>query len=229
MSRRRVPDRPSRALAVAPLGALVLLFAGALTATIATAAMAGPLALDGRAAHAPATPAPSADRVLARTYLPSADRIHGELVLARRGSALVMETLLYSNSLRRGADRIRKKELYWWPADRPGAADSARYLDALEQAKRHVLDRFEHRTPTDTGAARDPKPRLLIEFTLDGSAARIVFYDVEVETTKSGFVVRERRPIDTLDVSADYVRRAMRIQGDEGFDRTLPELAAFPR
>jgi len=44
---------------------------------------------------------------------------------------LVMETLLYSNSLRRGADRIRKKELYWWPADRPGAADSARYLDAL--------------------------------------------------------------------------------------------------
>jgi hypothetical protein len=169
------------------------------------------------------------DRVVARTYLPSADRIHGELVLVQRGTVLVMETLLYSNSLRRGADRIRKKELYWWPADRSGAEDSARYLKALEQAKRHALERFEHMAPTDAGAARDPKPRLLIEFTLDRTQAQIVFYDVEVEATKNGFLVRDRRPIATVDVSPDYIRRAMRIQGDEGFERTLPELAGFAK
>jgi hypothetical protein len=169
------------------------------------------------------------ERVLARTYLPSADRVHGELVLAQRGGALVMDTLLYSNSLRRGADRIRKKELFYWPAERAGAEDSARYLAALEQAKRHVLERFEHSAPTDSGAKRDPKPRLLIEFTLDGNDAQVVFYDVEVEATKSGFAVNERRQIVSVDTSPAYVRRAMRIQGDEGFDRTVPELAAFSK
>jgi hypothetical protein len=195
----------------------------------ATAAPAFPAVLYRGEADAPAKEAASGDRVLARTYLPSPDRIHGELVFARRGTALVMDTLLYSNSLRRGADRIRKKELYYWPADRPGAEDSARYLKALEQAKRHVLDRFEHVAPGDAAAARDPKPRLLIEFTHDGTRAQVVFYDVEVEATKSGFAVTERRPIVTLDASAAYVARAMRIQGDEGFDRTLPELAGFSK
>jgi hypothetical protein len=197
-----------RAIALRRALALLLL-AGAVTATAAESATSG-------------------ERILARTYLPSPQRVHGELVLARRGTSLVMDTLLYSNSLRRGADRIRKKELYYWPADRRGAEDSARYLKALEQAKRHVLERFEHPAPGDAAAARDPRPRLLIEFTLDETAAQVVFYDVEVEAAKSGFAVRERRPIVTVDVSPDYVKRAMRIQGDEGFDRTLPELAGFP-
>jgi hypothetical protein len=210
--------------------ALALLLAGAMTAAAATTALAGAPALEGSPTDPPAKEAAaSADRVIARAYLPSPERIHGELVLARRGTALVMDTLLYSNSLRRGADRIRKKELYYWPADRPGAEDSARYLQALDQAKRHVLERFEHMAPADAGAARDPKPRLLIEFTLDGTDAQVVFYDVEVEATKSGFTVRERRPIATVGASAGYVGRAMRIQGDEGFDRTVPELARFPK
>jgi hypothetical protein len=203
---------------------------GTLAATTASTALAIAPALPGSLADPPAKEAAiGVDRILARTYLPSADRIHGELVCARRGTALVMDTLLYSNSLRRGADRIRKKELYYWPADRPGADDSTRYLQALEQAKRHVLTRFEQVAPGDTAAARDPRPRLLIEFSLDGNAARVAFYDVEVEATKSGFVVRERRSIQVLEASRDYVARSMRLQGDEGFDRTLPELAGFPR
>ena len=180
-------------------------------------------------ATAPAPAAVDGDRIIARTYLPSAERIHGELVLAQRGSALVMETLLYSNSLRRGADRIRKKELYYWPAGRPGAEDSARYLQALDQAKRHVLERFEHVAPGDAGAARDPRPRLQIEFTLDGTDAKIVFYDVEVDATKSGFVVHDRRPIVTVDASPAYVARAIRTQAEEGFDRPLAEVDRLPR
>jgi hypothetical protein len=173
--------------------------------------------------------AADADRILARTYLPSAERIHGELVLAQRGPALVMETLLYSNSLRRGADRIRKKELYYWPAGRPGAEDSARYLQALDQAKRHVLERFEHVTPGDTGAARDPRPRLQIEFVLDQNRSKIVFYDVEVEGTKNGFVVHDRRPIVTVDASPAYVARAIRTQAQEGFDQPIAEVERLPR
>jgi hypothetical protein len=230
MSRRHLLGHPWSARAVARRVAPVMLLVAVVTPTPATAALAGPLAFEGSRANAPAKEAAtSGDRVLARSYLPSAERIHGELVLARRGAALVMDTLLYSNSLRRGADRIRKKELYYWPADRRGAEDSARYLKALEYAKRHVLERFDHITPGDAGAARDPRPRLLIEFTHDGTHAQVVFYDVEVEATKSGFAVSARRPIVTVDASPDYVARAMRIQGDEGFDRTLPELAGFPK
>jgi hypothetical protein len=180
---------------------------------------------DGAAARPPAREAASVgDRVIARTYLPSAQRIHGELVLARRGAALVMDTLLYSHSLRRGVERIRKKELYHWPADGPGGEDSARYLQALELAKRHVLGRFEHAAPDDAGAARDPRPRLLIEFALDGADARVVFYDVEVEATTSGFVVRDRRPIVTVESSTAYVARAIQIQAEEGFDRPIADL-----
>lgn len=227
---RRLLDAARRALAVALSGALALLLVGAVTARAATTAPVGPLALEGGIADPPANEAAgNGDRVLARTYLPSAERIHGELVLARRGTALVMETLLYSESLRRGADRIRKKELYHWPADRLGVEDSTRYLQALDQAKRHVLARFEHAAPSDSAAARDPRPRLLIEFALDGTHAQVVFYDVEVEATKGGFVVRDRRAIITLDSSPDYVGRAIRIQAEEGFDRTLPELAGFPQ
>jgi hypothetical protein len=223
-------DRPWSARAVARRRALALLLVGVVTTGSAIAAVASATLL----ASTPPSPlakdaATTGDRIIARAYLPSADRIHGELVLERRGTALVMETLLYSNSLRRGADRIRKKELYYWPADRPGAEDSARYLKGLEVAKRHVLERFEHVAPADTGAARDPRPRLLIEFALDGSNAQIGFYDVEVEATKSGFAVRERKPIQVLEASRDYVARAMRIQGDEGFDRTVAELAGFAR
>jgi hypothetical protein len=212
------------------LRSLALLLAATLSASAVTAPRADAHVLAASPADPPAKEAAaSGDGVLARAYLPSAERIHGELVLARRGTALVMGTLLYSNSLRRGVDRIRKKELYHWPADRPGAEDSTRYLQALERAKRHVLERFEHAAPGDTNATRDPRPRLLIEFTLDGTDAQVAFYDVEVEATKSGFVVRERRPIQVLAASRDYIARAMRIQGDEGFDRTLPELAGFPR
>ena len=180
-------------------------------------------------ATSPAAAAVAGDRVIARTYLPSAERIHGELVLAQRGEALVMETLLYSNSLRRGADRIRKKELYYWPAGRAGAEDSARYLQALDQAKRHVLERFEHAAPGDAGAARDPRPRLQIEFVLDGAAAKVVFYDVEVDATKSGFVVHDRRPIVTLDASPGYVARAIRNQAQDGFDQPIAEVERLPR
>jgi hypothetical protein len=206
-----------------------MLLVGTMTATAPTAARAAAPALTSRAADPPAKVASaSGDRILARTYLPSAERIHGELVLARRGTALVIETLLYSNSLRRGVDRIRKKELYHWTADRPGAEDSTRYLQALERAKRHVLERFEHAAPGDTNATRDPRPRLLIEFTLDGTDAQVAFYDVEVEATKSGFVVSDRRPIVTLDASPDYVARAIRIQAEEGFERPIAEIERLP-
>ena len=227
---RRGSGPPWGVLAVARPATLALLLFGALTATAANAPLAGSPALEGGGADTPAkATAGSGDRVLARTYLPSPERVHGELVLARRGTALVMETLLYSESLRRGADRIRKKELYQWPADRPGAADSTRYLQGLDQAKRHVLARFEHAAAGDEGAARDPKPRLLIEFALDGTRAQVVFYDVEVEATKGGFVVSHRRPIVTVDASPSYVGRAIRIQAEEGFERTLPELASLPK
>jgi hypothetical protein len=191
----------------------------------ASALAAGPGEIDGVAANATAVAQRSAagDRIVARTYLPSAQRVHGELRLARRGEALCMQTLLYSHSLRRGVDRIRKKELYHWPEGRPGTGDSRRYLAALEQAKRHVLERFAHGEALD-----DPRPRLLIEFVLGEAGAEVAFYDVEVTAAKEGFVLTDRRPILTIAASPEYVARAIRIQAEEGFDGPLPELERLP-
>ena len=187
-------------------------------------ALAAALAVSAVLLPGPATAGTaSADQVLARAYLPSPERVHGELRLVRRDDALCMQTLLYSNSLRRGVDRIRKKELYHWPAGRPGAEDSARYLGALEQAKRHALERS-----AATGNLADPRPRLLIEFVLGSSDARVAFYDVEVERTADGFVVRDPRQILAVEASREYVARAIRIQGDEGFDTPAPELTSLP-
>jgi hypothetical protein len=200
---------------------------------LAAAALAALLIAAGGAAPAHPTPAAgdstsaaldaTADRILARAYLPSPERVHGELRLVRRGEALCMQTLIYSNSLRRGVDRIRKKELYHWRAGRPGAEDSARYLAGLDQAKRHVLERF-----ASPRGLEDPRQRLLIEFVLGKGVAEVAFYDVEVEREAAGFAVRDRRPILVLDSSPAYVARAMRIQGDEGFDAPVAELLKLP-
>jgi hypothetical protein len=211
---------PATAVLAATLAALAIA-ATAMAAPAMTAAAAA-AALDGSSRDRSAATAP--DRFVARAYLPSPQRVHGELRLIRRGDLLVMQTLLYSDSLRRGVDRIRKKELYHWPAGRPGAGDSARYLAGLEQAKRHVLERFA--APTRPA---DPRPRLLVEFVLGAGDAEVGFYDVEVERGADGFTVRDRQPILVLDSSVEYVGRAIRIQGEEGFDAPVAELSALPR
>jgi hypothetical protein len=183
-----------------------------------------PLAAATAGARAADAAKPAAETIVRRAFLPSPQRIHGELRLVERGDTLVLQTLLYSDALRRGVDRIRKKELYYWPAGRAGSEDSTRYLAGLDRAKRHVLERF-----ASPAGMTDPKPRLLIEFVLAPARAEIGFYDVEIKRAAQGFDVQDRKPIEVLTASRDYLARAMRIQGDEGFDPPASQLAKLPR
>ena len=166
------------------------------------------------------------DRELRHAFLPSARNVHGELRLLRRGDAWVLQTLLYTPQLRRGVQRMRRKELYAWPEGVPGFEDSQRYLADLEHAKDHVLERF-----AASSVVTDGRQKLMIELVLAPRDAFWVFYDVEVVAgaASSRATVGARTPFLSRAASRDYLRRAFVVQGETGFDDPPPELQELPR
>jgi hypothetical protein len=166
----------------------------------------------------------AADRELRHAFLPSARNVHGELRLVRRGEAWVLQTLLDTPQLRRGVQRMRRKELYAWPESGAGWADSQRYLDDLERAKDHSLERFVER-----GEGGNGRQTLLIELVLSERDALWAFYDVELAAAGSRRLVTSRRPFLVRDASRAYLRRALMEQAETGFGAVPAELAELPR
>lgn len=169
------------------------------------------LALGGGADAAPAP-----ETLLARTFVPSARNVHGEVRLLRRGDALCVQTLLYTTSLRRAVKRIRNEALAAWPEDDPGSADMHRYLDALESAKRTAL--AGHDAGLET---------LAIEFELGERNARFAIYELDVTPTDDGARIDALRPIVVEQASPAYVGREIRLQTAAAFDVSGPELDAL--
>jgi hypothetical protein len=142
----------------------------------------------------------------------------------RRGDAWVLQTLLYTPQLRRGVQRMRRKELYAWPESVEGWADSQRYLADLERAKDHALERMVERA--DAG---DGRQTLLIELVLGEREALWAFYDVELAADGSRRRVTGRKSFLVRDASRAYLRRALMVQAETGFGVTPGELAELPR
>ncbi len=162
---------------------------------------------------------PARDILVRKVFIPSEKRIHGELRLVKRGNATVLQTLLYSRFLRLGLDSIRSKELYYWPASQPGHEDSARYLAAIESAKKTVFADFDARE--DKG---DPRQKMLIEFVLSKGEASFAVCEVELDQQGQQVTIRSRKLLVIESVSRAYVARAMKIQADNGFKAPVPEL-----
>lgn len=145
----------------------------------------------------------SADELLRSTYIPSERNIHGEFRLLRRGDATCAQTLLYTPSLRRALQRIRKKEMRYWPPGQPGHEDSLAYLDALERAKTQILGR------APAAEAPGQLQTMAIEFVASGESALFAIYELAIVESDGRITVRDLRPIVVRAASASYVRQAM--------------------
>jgi hypothetical protein len=162
---------------------------------------------------------PVRDVLIRKAFIPSEKRIHGELRLVKRGGAMVLQTLLYSRFLRLGLDSIRSKELYYWPPSQPGHEDSARYLAAIESAKKNIFADFDAREDKS-----DPRQKMLIEFVLSKDDASFAVCEVELDQKGREVTIRSRKPLVVERASRAYIARAMKIQADNGFKAAVPEL-----
>lgn len=140
------------------------------------------------------------DRIVRSAFVPSRPLPQGEVLLLRRGDAVVMQTVLFSRYLDRVVAEIRRKEQAHWPPGRQGHADSERYLDALASARDGIR--------RDAGQDRPGRQRqkLLIEFILSRRAALLALFEPDIEEKDGHYRVTAKRPITVLELSPLYVR-----------------------
>jgi hypothetical protein len=143
----------------------------------------------------------SRDVVVRAEFVPSGEQPVGEVRLVRRGSAVVMQTVLYTKFLKRVVAEIRKKEMAAWPPDRPGHDDAMKYVDAVQSAQAGIQERF--RTREDRG---DRSQRMLIEFILSGDASIVAIAEPALVEKGGRMRVASRRQIAVLPLSRAYVR-----------------------
>lgn len=172
-----------------------------------------------------ATPAPlldrSGDRIVERADITSRGGEHGEVRLVDRGSARVVQTLLYTKLLRRVVGEIRNRESANWPADRDGHDASVLYLEALERAERSVP-----RPPTGhRGAAAERRRPLLIEFAASRSDQAVLLLGPRLEESDGKLTVVDASLIESLDLPRDFVLRDMRLIAEEHFGESGEALA----
>ncbi|MBI2214666.1 MAG: hypothetical protein HYU52_13555 [Acidobacteria bacterium] len=161
----------------------------------------------------------SRDIVVKRALIPSAKNVHGEARWIRRDETTVIQTLLYTPSLRRGIDAMRKKELKAWPASSSGYADSSRYLAMVETASGEALKRF---------AARSDKASKLqtmaIELAISGAEASFATFALEIELERGEARIVSMEQLGRTKASRAYVARAMRLQAAASFGSIPKEL-----
>jgi hypothetical protein len=179
------------------------------------------LRADGAAVTIPAALAPwsvgATDRIVDRTRVPREGMAVGEVRLVERGEASVIQTVLHTTVLRRVVAEIRKKELGNWPADHPEHAESVRYLDALEAARRNIWDRM----PKNQRGS-DLNQNLLIEFVLTDNAAGVLLAEYKPDAKGDG--IASRRSIAALEMSRGYVVRNMKLIVADSFALPLEKV-----
>ncbi|HYD47116.1 MAG TPA: hypothetical protein VEB21_02145 [Terriglobales bacterium] len=167
------------------------------------------------------------DQLINRTYLEPQTKPVGEVRLLRRGNASVVQTMLYTEVLRRVVGEISKKENNNWPQDHPQRGDAARFLDALTEAQQIMWSKVPKH---ERGA--DRRQNLLIEFVLSPEASVVLFSEYELRDGPDGVEITDRRLLSSLELSREYVRRNMELIVADSFKvpageaRTL--LAALP-
>ena len=164
---------------------------------------------------------PRAVQVMARSYVPEAEKPVGEVRLIRRGDANVVQTLLYTKVLSRVVAEIRKKELANWPDD-PGRSEALRYVEALAAAQKRI---FGELAPKPFGG--DRRQKLWIEFLVAPGAALVAIGRFELETGGGEVRVSSRELLAVLEPARDYVARNMRLIAADSFRVEGPQLEAL--
>jgi hypothetical protein len=164
---------------------------------------------------------PGADEVVARSFVPSAERPVGEVRLVRRGDANVAQTLLYTKVLSRVVGEIRRKELANWP-DGPGRADALRYVEALESVRERAWSEVAAR-----GVHGDRRQKVWIEFVVAAREALVAIGTFEMDERGGEIRVLRREPLVALELSRDYVLGNMRLIAADSFHVEGDALAAL--
>jgi hypothetical protein len=164
----------------------------------------------------------SADKTISRTIVPSPEQKVGEVRLVTRGDVNVVQTLLYTKVLSRVVGEIRKKEMANWPADRPGHADAERYVDALTAVQKQIWERM----PKDQ-RVEDRRQRMLIEFAVSPRAAVVMVGTFDMDESGGEVKITRREPLQTLDLSREYVKKNMGLIAADSFHAEGGALAAL--
>ena len=162
------------------------------------------------------------DQVLQRTYVPSPEQRVGEVRLIRRGSANVVQTLLYSKILKRVVGEIRKKEESNWRPGADGHGDAVRYLAALERAQEEIWQ-----SVPKAERVADRRQKLMIEFILTEKVAAVVMSTFEMDEVDGEVRIRARKVLDAFEPSRAYVKRNMRLIVADSFALPAEQLSAF--
>lgn len=166
----------------------------------------------------------SQDRILQRADITARGRKHGEVRLIARGSAQVVQTLLYSRVLNRVVAEIRARERANWPVGRAGHEASERYLAALERAER-AIPRSSDAGP---GAKRERSRPLLIEFAVSNSHAIVALLEPEVERVEGALKIEGARLIEVLELPRDFVQQDMELIAEEHLGKGREGLESAP-
>ena len=150
----------------------------------------------------------TADRVVDRAYVPSAESKVGEVRILRRGEATVVETLLYTKVLSRVIGEIRKKELANWP----GNSDAARYIETLERVQKQIWSRM----PTNQRVT-DRRQKLWIDFVVAPGVAFVGVGAFEMEEPRGEVRLLRRELLALLEPSPGYVWRNQRLITADAF------------
>lgn len=160
---------------------------------------------------------PGNDQVVRRTFVPSPEQKVGEVRIARRGDARVVQTLLYSKVLSRVIAEIRKKEDANWPPGTPGHDDAVRYGEALSRVQKQIWERM----PKDE-AVRDRRQTMWIEFVLAPKRAFVAMGAFEMTEAGGEVTVVKREVLEQLDLSRAYVERNMALIEADAFGGEAP-------
>ena len=173
--------------------------------------------------------------VMRHTFVPSAQRRHGEVRLcclspAEGKGAVRVESVLFSTMLARGLHRIRQEESRAWPEGSAHFADSQKYLAALDAAAKVVLGPGEETPdPSQPVRAGAEVRRLRIVFEVTGEAARVEISTVELGPTDGDgpVAVLASTPLQSVPVAPAYARACHRLMLAAAFDAPETEVAGW--
>ena len=162
-------------------------------------------------AQSPASSLEVQEAIVERVAIYARGRVHGEVRLVRRGSIVVLQTLLVTRSLERVAAKIRDKEEAAWPEGSDGYEASRRYREALAGAVGQVLE-----------SARDDRyRRLLIEMRLAPGVGGVAFAAPTTREEDGEPRILGSDAIGELASPCSWVRQTVeRIAADRGLSLT---------
>ena len=150
------------------------------------------------------------DSLIARTFIPSSNNVHGEVRLLKRGDGCCVQTLLYSKFLRRGLFELEKKEREAWPGNFVCHDASTNYLGCLKTARDQVLD-----APGSADSNR--VYRMMIEFEQRPDFAGFSVYALDLEGEPEQLRVVNPVRISGSEAHPFYISRAMQIMAIQSF------------